>query len=265
MKKKVLYELLLIGAGIAVIIGGSAFARSKDKAKEMEEENFTPTPVVLEIKTKEKPVQEEQDLYYHIVSKVDDREILRNYWKVYSKDNELVYEAEEIRVEKYVLAQAGLNLRKLPTLEDDAIVTAIPYRTEVYGLGENEKWCLIEYQGERYFCATEYLSLERPKALKDVNAVNGTYTASEFKNLGVIHWGGWKWTWYSQRVLPGGGLNIPGRHVDSHGYVCDSEGYIVLASSSLSKGTVVNTPFGKAGKVYDSGCAKGTLDVYTDF
>ena len=33
----------------------------------------------------------------------------------------------------------------------------------------------------------------------------------------------------------------------------------------LGKGTVVNTPFGKAGKIYDSGCAADTLDVYTDF
>jgi selenocysteine lyase/cysteine desulfurase len=45
----------------------------------------------------------------------------------------------------------------------------------------------------------------------------------------------------------------------------DAEGYIVLASGTLAKGTVVNTPFGKAGKVYDSGCAADTLDVYTNF
>ena len=123
----------------------------------------------------------------------------------------------------------------------------------------------MEYNDKRYFCATEFLSLQKPKAITDKNVVNGTYTAAEFKNLGVVRWGGWKWTWYSQRVLPGGGLDIPGRHVDSNGYVCDAEGYICLASSTLSKGTVVNTPFGKAGKIYDSGCAADTLDVYTDF
>lgn len=91
------------------------------------------------------------------------------------------------------------------------------------------------------------------------------YTASDFRYAGVIYWNGYRWTWYSQQVLPGPGLNIPGRHVDANGYVCDGNDYICLASSTLSRGTVVNTPFGKQGKVYDSGCAAGTLDVYTNW
>ena len=74
------------------------------------------------------------------------------------------------------------------------------------------------------------------------------YSASYFINAGIIYWDGWQWTWYSQRVLPGGGLNIPGRHVDENGYVCDENDYICLASSSLGWGTIVNTPFGKMGK-----------------
>lgn len=96
----------------------------------------------------------------------------------------------------------------------------------------------------------------KPKAL---------YSASEFKSMGVIYWDGWRWTWYSQRVLPGGGLSIPGRHVDENGYICDKDDYICIASSVLKKGTVIDTPFGKKGKVYDCGCASDTVDVYTDF
>lgn len=91
------------------------------------------------------------------------------------------------------------------------------------------------------------------------------YSASDLQSSGVIYWGGWRWTWYSQNVLPGGGLSIPGRHVDESGYVCDENDYICLAATSLSQGAVVDTPFGKQGKVYDSGCAYGTLDVYTAF
>ena len=91
------------------------------------------------------------------------------------------------------------------------------------------------------------------------------YTAAEFKYHGVIYYENWKWTWYSQKVLPGEGLDIPGRHVDSNGYICDENGYICLASSSLSKGTVINTPFGKKGKIYDCGCAVNVIDVYTNF
>jgi len=83
--------------------------------------------------------------------------------------------------------------------------------------------------------------------------------------MGVLNWNGWRWTYYSQRVLPGGGLNIPGRHVDADGYVCDENEYICLASSTLAWGTVVDTPFGKPGRVYDSGCAADVLDVYVDW
>ena len=91
------------------------------------------------------------------------------------------------------------------------------------------------------------------------------YSANKFKTIGVVYWNGWKWTWYSQRVLPGGGLRIPGRHVDNNGYVCDGNNYICLASSTLPYGTVINTPFGKQGKIYDTGCATDTVDVYVDF
>lgn len=91
------------------------------------------------------------------------------------------------------------------------------------------------------------------------------YSASKFMNMGVIYWNGWRWTWYSERVLPGGGLNIPGRHADSSGYICDGDDYICLSSSSLSKGTVIATPFGKSGKVYDTGCASDTIDVYVNW
>ena len=91
------------------------------------------------------------------------------------------------------------------------------------------------------------------------------YSANKFKNIGVVYWNGWKWTWYSQRVLPGGGLRISGRHVDNNGYICDGNNYICLASSTLPYGTVINTPFGKQGKIYDTGCATDTIDVYVDF
>lgn len=91
------------------------------------------------------------------------------------------------------------------------------------------------------------------------------YSATKFMNIGVVYWNGWRWTWYSERVLPGGGLNIPGRHTDSNGYICDENDYICLSSSSLSKGTLIETPFGKSGKVYDTGCASGTIDVYVNW
>lgn len=91
------------------------------------------------------------------------------------------------------------------------------------------------------------------------------YSADDLRYLGVIYAGDFRWTWYSQNVLPGGGLNIPGRHVDENGYICDENDRICLASSDLEWGTIVTTPFGKEGCIYDCGCASGTLDVYVDF
>lgn len=90
------------------------------------------------------------------------------------------------------------------------------------------------------------------------------YSPDEFRHSGVISWGGYQWTYYSELILPGNGLNIPGRHTTEDGYVCDGDGYIVLAAdlSMLPRYSVVDTPFGREGKVYDTGCAYGVLDVY---
>ncbi|MCQ2508419.1 MAG: hypothetical protein MJ097_06495 [Dorea sp.] len=83
-------------------------------------------------------------------------------------------------------------------------------------------------------------------------------------NKGVVYFDGHKETYYSQRVLPGGALQIPGRHVAADGTIRDGEGLIVVASSDLPFGTLVNTSLGPA-KVYDCGCASGTIDIYTDW
>lgn len=91
------------------------------------------------------------------------------------------------------------------------------------------------------------------------------YTPDEFYNMGIIEWGGWSWTYYSEVYMPGTELPIPGRWTDENGYVCDENNYICLASSSLSKGTIVDTPFGKMGKVYDCGCLSYILDVYVSW
>ena len=57
------------------------------------------------------------------------------------------------------------------------------------------------------------------------------YSCSRFKKLGRVRYGDYTYTWYSQRVLPGGGLNIPGRHLNEHGLVVDENEYVVIAST----------------------------------
>lgn len=94
---------------------------------------------------------------------------------------------------------------------------------------------------------------------------DGYCSPDQLEYHGRISWGGYQWTWYSERVLPGGALVIPGRHADENGYICDENDYICIASSTLDKGTVVDTPLGKQGKIYDCGCAQGVMDVYVNW
>lgn len=83
---------------------------------------------------------------------------------------------------------------------------------------------------------------------------------------GALYFNGHKETYYSQRVLPGSSLAIPGRHVADDGTVRDGEGFICVAAdySYLPYGSVVMTSLGPA-KVYDTGCAAGTVDIYVDW
>lgn len=112
---------------------------------------------------------------------------------------------------------------------------------------------------------------EAEKARQDANEALAREQASaktaklldldDFMFRGVIYWSGYKFTYYSEKVLPGGGLRIPGRHVNSDGYVADEYGYIVLAGDA-AMGTVFETPFGYKGKIYDRGTVGNHLDVY---
>lgn len=227
-----------------------------------------------------------------IVKVAEEKETIYELWDEVKDEVILILHADEAI--KFVGAESGLNLRNYPTKEEYSLVKAIPYAAEVEMIADSDEgWSIVKYDGVEYLCWGDMLVDEEPAPLKKtptvvyvdnkyeevetsapttepeteeyIHSACAYYTPSQLKSMGVIYWNGWKWTWYSQRVLPGGGLQIPGRHVDENGYVCDENGYICLAASSLSKGTVVDTPFGKMGKVYDTGCAYGVLDVYTDF
>lgn len=79
---------------------------------------------------------------------------------------------------------------------------------------------------------------------------------------GVNNYNGRRETWYSSNVLYHyrTGEWTP----DSNGVYRDSDGYVVVAASDLPQGSTVETSHG-TGKVYDSGCAAGTTDIYTNW
>lgn len=135
-----------------------------------------------------------------------------------------------------------------------------------FGAGQDR----IDALGDRYdevqdYIDMNYISDNYPYEVEEavVPDYSSEYSAEDLKYLGVIYWGGYKFTWYSELVLPGGGLNIPGRWSDGD-FVRDGNGNICVASSDMPYGTIVSTPWGQ-GVVYDSGCANGTIDIYTSW
>lgn len=90
------------------------------------------------------------------------------------------------------------------------------------------------------------------------------YESPLTRQAGVVYYDGHKETYYSENVLPGPGLSIPDRHHGDDGTIRDADGYICVATdySFLPYGSIIVTSLG-LGKVYDTGCAWGTVDIYT--
>ena len=84
------------------------------------------------------------------------------------------------------------------------------------------------------------------------------------KKKGKVKYNGHFETWYSQKVLKGGGLNIPGRHVDSNDLVKDGDGYIVVATKLVEMGKTIETSLG-TGKRYDTCNGDNIVDIYTNW
>ena len=86
------------------------------------------------------------------------------------------------------------------------------------------------------------------------------------RSKGAQYFNGHKETYYSERVLPGTSLAIPGRHVADDGTVRDGDGFICVAADPgfMPKGSILITSLGPA-KVYDCGCAYGTIDIYVNW
>ena len=97
---------------------------------------------------------------------------------------------------------------------------------------------------------------------RDMEAV---MTVEDFQQAGVIDWNGWRYTYYSEQVLPGGGLDIPGRWSDGQ-FVRDENGYLCVASNEVPYGEMIETPFGTA-IVYDSigDGVVGIIDIYVSW
>lgn len=188
-----------------------------------------------------------------------------SYVEGYVTENYLHYRRNGVEVKVYYpyLKDAGLekmyvtnpvNVRNL----DMSVVSSKSKGDSIYGVRLGDYYRYYDNGAKLIHAAylsSSYVAPSSPRL----------YSISEFEWNGVVNWRGYKFTYYSQRVLPGHGLRIPGRHL-SNGYVTDGDGYIVLASNySIPKGTIIETPFGAPGKVYDrcASCSLNWYDVYT--
>lgn len=185
-----------------------------------------------------------------------------------------VTEEQKIELVK-MYTTTGVNLRKSAGL-DGEIVKVLPINTEIQTVPTENEWTEVRENDNIYYISTKYISKEKTKIPEPkvtsrgadsstrVNATKKNSGNVLTKSKGVNYFNGHKETWYSQKVLPGGGLKIPGRHVAADGTVRDKDNYICVASSDYKKGTIVETSLG-TGKVYDCGCASGTIDIYTNW
>ena len=199
-----------------------------------------------------------------------------------SKEKEQQEEVSQPEEKKNIVTKyttTGVNIRAGASLESEIIKT-VSINTELQVIESEAEWTEVIEGENTYYIYSKYLSNKKTeipvtsrsnterKITKNNNNNIKTKGSSSSNPLtrskGVVYYNGHRETWYSQKVLPGGGLKIPGRHVDSRGLVCDGDGYICVASSDLAKGTIVETSLG-TGKVYDSGCASGTIDIYTNW
>lgn len=147
----------------------------------------------------------------------------------------------------YKYTTKKVNLREKPK---GKIVYQVPRNTKVQLIKNGKVWSKIKYKSQKLSVKKKYLNPERlPNKKQSRKYIKHLHT------IGPVHWHGRKYTYYTSRALPIWKLPVPGIHLDKNGFFCDKNDYIVLGSSRINKANraVIATPFGKYGRVYDTG------------
>lgn len=148
-------------------------------------------------------------------------------------------------------------------LDDESIARINDFNTNNFTyIEEVNDYIANAEQMKKEALAAKERQLEQQRQKRNAQEQNYNSNASNFKSQGVIYQNGIRYTYYSSNVLYH--YRTPEWTVGADGIYRDSSGYIVVASSDYGQGTIVSTPFGQ-GRVYDSGCASRTIDIYTNF
>lgn len=102
------------------------------------------------------------------------------------------------------------------------------------------------------------LDLKKPYYVEDAYRINSYVGTVQFNNH--------RETFYTWKPYVGTSYYIPGEHFADDGTVRDEEGYICVAADYRYKSPheIVLTSLGP-GKVYDTGCAYGVIDIYCNW
>ena len=196
--------------------------------------------------------------------------------------NELEVQYDKLEDNHETLKQENEELRKLTIQEieevteaeapTEEVTTQAPKKEEPTTAPSKkpveitEEVYLVEIETEEVTTVAEsndeYFKGVKLQYSAPYNITDNKLTATK----GVVYYNGHKECYYTQTLLPGEGLYLPGRHVAEDGTIRDGDGYICIAANLkfLPRYTKVMTSLGP-GKVYDTGCAYGTVDIYTDW
>lgn len=255
----------LIAAGFFVVINHKANKQIQEKNK-----------IIAELQQKneilEKKIGETSDLY---------NELEINYDKLVEENDELktltTTETEEEETEEVTEAEVTTEEVTTQAPRKEEVTTAAPKKEEVttecvittttapteeVTEAISEEPTTADTTLSKELTGDEYFEGVKLQYSAPYNITDNKLTATK----GVVRFNGHKECYYTQTLLPGKGLYLPGRHVAEDGTIRDGDGYICVAANLkfLPRYTKVMTSLGP-GKVYDTGCAYGTVDIYTDW
>ena len=240
----------LIAAGFFVVINHKANKQIQEKNKiiaELQQKN----------ETLEKKVEETSGLY---------NELEINYDKIVEENDELktltTTETEEETEAEATTEEVTTQAPKEEEVTTECVITTTTTPTEEVTEAISEEPTTADTTLSKELTGDEYFEGVKLQYSAPYDITDNKLTATK----GVVRFNGHKECYYTQTLLPGKGLYLPGRHVAEDGTIRDGDGYICVAANLkfLPRYTKVMTSLGP-GKVYDTGCAYGTVDIYTDW